>query len=693
MKDERIQAVLVSVIFSILLLSGLGVTNSINIGYEYSPVISYVDSVVYKVISDSEERWLALENGTIDAYLGSDYQMDVDNIDELEANPNIEIHKGPPRNGYGFFVFNCFEYPLNFSGLRQAFAYAFDKTQATEINKDYSVEHDSVVPLPSQWCYEDGLPWHYYYAQSDVGNSILDSLGFSIDGATGYRLAPDESPFNINIYYVDYGLNKEIVQIGVDALNSLHINVSIISTDGPILIEELDNGNYEMAFTGRNFYSEDLRGSYLSDLIYWLATEFWSANAGKYGINLANFANASFDSWRNQLFQGTSFEEVYEAAAEMQKILHENVPYLIVYDNFYLQAYRTDVLDGHIEDLRWGISGPWSNLEVHNKEGSPFGGTFKVAMETAPDTFNIFKIDEESEEVIIDNLYSSLYKVGPDRKQYPDLATTCEIETSGTNPSVPAGQLWLTFGVRQDAVWSDGVPLTADDVAFTFTYIYESGSPLAASFSELASTEVISPSKVRLVFNSEVYWDYDDVFNTKIIPEHIFNDDTGIGYAGWSSWEPVFNPADPHVTCGPFTLSSHDSTTFTLTRNPEHHWLTHPPVVLSAENMTYVSGSLENQLIWEVVDDDPSEYSILQDGEQLLLQAWNGSNIIYNVENLTVGTYNFTLILKDESLNEVTSTVWVTVTLVPVDYLLVGVSAASAIIIVTAAILIIRKRS
>ena len=696
MKDKHIQAVLVSVMFSILVLSGLGATNSINIGYKYSPALSYVDSVVYEAISDSDERWLALENRSIDAYLGSDYQMNVDNIDDLEANPDIEIYKGPPRNGYGFIVINCLKYPLNITGLRQAFAYAFDKTRATEINEGYSVEHDSVVPLPSQWCYENGLPWHYYNARPDIGNAILDRLGFSIDGATGYRLAPDDTPFDIKVMYGVTGVNEEIAQVAMDALLTLSINATLLPVD-PFAIWDILNPHedFDMAFTGRNFLSDDGREGDLGDVITWLATEFRSNNLGVFGKNLANFANATFDSWRNQILQGITFEEIYEAAAEMQKILHENVPYLIVYDSLYFQAYRADALTGHVEDLRWGISGPWSNLEVHNKQGTPFGGTFKVALETAPDTFNIFKIDEECEEVIIDNLYSSLYKVGPDRKQYSDLATTCEIETSGTNPSVAAGQLWLTFDIRQDAVWSDSTPLTADDVAFTFDYIYLSGNPLATNFAEFVSSEVISPSRVKLVFNSEVYWDYDDVFNTKIIPEHIFNDDTGIGYAGWSGWDPVFNPADPHVTCGPFTLSSHDATSFTLTRNPEHHWPTHPPVVLSADNVTYMRDSTGNKIIWEVADDDPSEYSIIHGGTQLVLQAWNGSDIVYNVDGLPIGTFNVTLVLRDESLNEVTSTVWVTVIAAPgelPDYLLIGISVAAAIIIVAVAVVFVRKR-
>ena len=46
----------------------------------------------------------------------------------------------------------------------------------------------------------------------------------------------------------------------------------------------------------------------------------------------------------------------------------------------------------------------------------------------------------------------------------PELATAWEVS--------PDGKVW-TFTIRGDSTWSDGVPVTAKDVAFTFNYINE----------------------------------------------------------------------------------------------------------------------------------------------------------------------------------------------------------------------------
>ncbi|MFW9981522.1 MAG: ABC transporter substrate-binding protein [Candidatus Thorarchaeota archaeon] len=682
MKRSQFQMFLVVWIVPILIFSEINPVHSLNIGSEYSLTSPYVNSVVYEVISDPDERLLAIEQGSVDAALGSYESDEVLDIERLEANSNIDIHMGSPRYGNGYLVINCAKYPFNISGFRRAFAYAFNKTLASEVQDGFSTEHDSVIPLPSKWCYEDGLPWHYYSAQADLGNSILDSLGFTIDEGTGFRLAPDDSPFDIIINHFPSQFPEEIAILGVEALKSLHINATNFATyETEVIMNSKED--FDMGLIGRNFLSED-------DLISWLVNEFWSGVASSYAVNLARFSNTSFDSWRNQLLHGTTFEEVYEAASEMQKILHYNIPVLVMYNHLYLQAYRSDTFTGYVEDLRWGISGLWSNLEVHNKVGSPFGGSFKVAIETAPDTFNLYKVDQESEEVMMDILYPSLYRIGPDMMQYPDLATNLLIETSTTNPSVPAGQLWMTLDIRQDAVWSTGVPLTADDVNFTFTYVRQGGNPLASELAELVSTEVLSPYSVRLVFASEEYWDYEAVFNTKIIPKHIFETETGI--IDWNTWNPVFDSLDPLVTCGPFYLSSHDSSTFTFTRNVNYYAPTHSPVVLTTDNVTYVEGQIGNYIMWTVDDDDPANYIISKDDVIQVTYVWNESDISYNVDGLPVGMYKFTLTLEDESLNQVTSIVWVTVTATPILPIIIGTAIGSSAIIIGAGVLIMRKR-
>jgi hypothetical protein len=97
-----------------------------------------------------------------------------------------------------------------------------------------------------------------------------------------------------------------------------------------------------MIFYATNFYGSD---------VDWLAYNYWSERANEPLENPSNFMNATYDSYRDDLLGGTTYAEVYAAAAEMQKILHYNVPLLIVYENIYMQAYRNDVYEGHVDTL------------------------------------------------------------------------------------------------------------------------------------------------------------------------------------------------------------------------------------------------------------------------------------------------------------------------------------------------------
>ena len=507
----------------------------------------YVDKVVYKVIANQDQRVLALQAGEI--------EMDTSFVDPIHL-PTLAVYTDigvytTLRNGYGHITINCRDYPLNISGLRRAFAYAFDKTRVTsEIFDGFSIEHDSLVPAPNGWCAEDEFDWHYYEARPDIGNQILDDLGFEINTTTGFRHAPNGIPFDIEIEYSSSSpeIAGGTAQIGVDALHSLHIDARKVVP----YFSRLDNhGFYDMVVYAENFQTND---------VDWLAYDYWSEYANVPYENPTNFRNATYDSWREQLLYSTSYDEVYEAAAEMQKILQYNVPRLVVYENTYHQMYREDTFTGHVPDLGSHISGPWTLRKIHKLTGG-FGGTVNVALAQEPDNFNFFMSVSPYMMKIIENLWPSLYVYAPDLTPYPYIATGVVTETHSINPAVPEGHTRFTFDIVQNATWNDGTPLTAEDVAFSYTYAFESGvygNPAATWLGDLVAAYAPSPYVVVIEFSTESYWHFSNFAYDFIIPKHIFNDEDGIGYEGWGLWNPVFDPEQPHVTAGPFTFTDYE---------------------------------------------------------------------------------------------------------------------------------------
>jgi len=183
----------------------------------------YIDEVIFKVIKYPDQRALALQAGEIE--IGSVYS-DRDLIQILESDPDIDIYSAA-GNHYGYITINCRDYPLNISGLRRAFAFAFDKRRAADdLLGGESIDHDSLVHAKSGFCIEDEFEWHYYTDQSDIGSQLLDDLGFNINSTTGYRLAPNGEEFEIIFSYYATSWSDKVTRIAVDALHSLHIDAS-----------------------------------------------------------------------------------------------------------------------------------------------------------------------------------------------------------------------------------------------------------------------------------------------------------------------------------------------------------------------------------------------------------------------------------------------------------------------------------
>jgi ABC-type transport system substrate-binding protein len=571
--SKHVQIVLLVSILLVLYFpqSSFGVMDSIPSNLNEGP---YVDNLVYRVITNQDQRVLAMQAGEI--------EMDTSFFDPIhlgpfgEWDPDIDIYSAL-RNGYGHLTINCRDAPLNESVLRRAFAFAFDKTAVTiDIMDGFSQEHDSLVPYPNGWCIEDQFTSHYYTDQSGIGNQLLNDSGlFPFDGAGEYRTYKG-TPFDINIEYA--ASSPEIAggtaQIGVDALRRLGINAQTQAADFNEYISRLDShGDYDMVFYALNFYSND---------VDWLAYEYWSEYADVEYQNPTNFRNETYDSYRDQLLYGTTYQEVYDAAAAMQEILQYNVPRLVVYENTYMQGYRNDKFMGHVEDLGRYITGPWTMRKIQKLDGS-FGGTVPIAISEEPDSFNIYVTNSAYSAAILSELWPSLYSFGPDLNPWPDLAESMTTETHSDNAAVPEGHTRFTVDIIQNATWSDGTPLTADDVAFSYTYAFESsafGNPAGTDIGDLVAAYAPTPFRAVIEFSTESYWHFSNFAYDTVIPFHIFNDDTGIGYEGWNTWNPVFDPEEPNVNCGPFVFSDYEAGEFyELTYNPLFHYAPERPTI------------------------------------------------------------------------------------------------------------------
>ena len=291
----------------------------------------------------------------------------------------------------------------------------------------------------------------------------------------------------------------------------------------------------------------------------WLAYEFWGEYADVDFQNKANFNNASYDSWRDQLLHSTDYAEVLEAALAMQEILVYECPYIICYENHMLSAYRTDRFEGFMNDALDGVPAWWTGYKARLKSasGGPFGGTLRWSNSMDIGPFNHMIVTGSpycfrSEKW----LYDSLIRLGPDGNDIAWLAESYSIQTHDDNAAVPENRTRFTFNILRNVTWSDGDSLTAEDVAFTMNYYRNAlGSAFAPDLMEVTSAYAPSEFVFVVEFAGESYWHLHTVGYKPIIPMHVF---TEIGPADWNLWDPN-PPAEEMVTSGPFNVSAYET--------------------------------------------------------------------------------------------------------------------------------------
>ncbi|OLS29050.1 MAG: hypothetical protein HeimC2_02450 [Candidatus Heimdallarchaeota archaeon LC_2] len=89
---------------------------------------------------------------------------------------------------------------------------------------------------------------------------------------------------------------------------------------------------------------------------------------------------------------------------------------------------------------------------------------------------------------------------------------------------------------------------------------------------------------------------------------------------------------------------------------------TKPNILSSSPDQLVIYGTNGNEIEWNVIDNHPKTYIILKNDKQSTPNVWlNGFPISLNLDDLTVGNYNFTIIIFDESDNSSTHTVLVRV--------------------------------
>lgn len=148
----------------------------------------------------------------------------------------------------------------------------------------------------------------------------------------------------------------------------------------------------------------------------------------------------------------------------------------------------------------------------------PLGGILRVGWLQEQDTLNPFVTNTVQGQMMTKLLYDSLLDWNKTLEPAPLLATSWTKSADG---------LTWTFNIVQNAKWSDGQPLKASDVKFTFDLIKE--QQLSAYYDQvkyMASVTTNGDYQVVVTYSTAIGTVLSDMCLVPIVPEHIWTGKT-----------------------------------------------------------------------------------------------------------------------------------------------------------------------
>ena len=205
-----------------------------------------------------------------------------------------------------------------------------------------------------------------------------------------------------------------------------------------------------------------------------------------------------------------------------------------------------------------GSDNIWSYLSLH-KNGQPYGGTLTSSIIGKIATLNPCIADSTNEWGILQLIYSPLLYVDPvSGEDTPMLAESWSTE-AWTSPNGSDG-MKVTFKLRNNVLWQDGVPFTSHDIKVCVDYLKERDVPRYRSIcTNIEKVETLDDTTVIIYLNEPGYRLLYALNWFTFMPEHIWkNVPDYTQYKPWSEDKPDTIGLTKLVGQGPFIIKKSD---------------------------------------------------------------------------------------------------------------------------------------
>ena len=229
-----------------------------------------------------------------------------------------------------------------------------------------------------------------------------------------------------------------------------------------------------------------------------------------------------------------------------------------------------------------------------------------------PPSFNSIVGDTGYDALVSNLAMLGLTGIDPDGNIYPELAAEIpSIENGGVVVDEDAGTMDVTWTLRQDVKWSDGTPVTAEDVVFTWNAIMDPEKGIWVRGSDYVdSVEKIDDHTVTFHYNN-LYTGYLTQLGGEqlvIWPAHYCDVEQG-----FSDWDCGRQP----LSTGPFVLTDWQvGDHMTFEKNPNYYEAGKPGI---------------DEVVIKIVPDDTVRKEMLLKGDSDLIM-WVSETIAKELE-------------------------------------------------------------
>jgi ABC-type transport system substrate-binding protein len=609
-----------------------------------------LDRLVIKYYTSEIEEFKALERGEIDftdwpiggehneyvlnwtshpdiklVWRGTEFGMFV-----LDLNNNPNPYLGNPQNPA--YPNPVYPNPMSVPALRHAVAHCVDKDYIVNtICGGFAERLDSYVPSSYGVWSNPAVEIHPYNPTEAA--AILDANHFPIDSGSGKRYwdrdmdnakDPGEE-FTLKFYIrSDHALRKEAGAKIAAALSDSPVSLPVNATYADFMTclqKVMTDKNFHLYTGGWGLSADPDQGYFLYHIdMYW--------HPGR-PLNYDAVNDTAHNYWTKKFITSTNFADALNACYKAQEIFcsEDCIGAIPLWASAGYTAYRkrytggtNEVPVGDGEDIYRGRPwlgvvnekgfGTWSWYTFYNAhpEGFELGDGARMTARwgfRVPNTASLNPLYAEWvwDWYILGKSYDSMITLNPNTlEDVPYIAYNWTIDTWVPSAGPYAGQTLskVTFYMRDDVYWSDGTPLTAEDVKFTWGGPLDTGSiswwlkkrglPPAywsANVADILSISTPDPWTVEVYLDISRYFAYHyfsyhgmsgwNIILPKHIWEPIVNDKIGDSPYGDDPTKMVYTAGPPGtvvptVCSGPYIIGPYSGVepSITLTANPLH---------------------------------------------------------------------------------------------------------------------------